>query len=193
MSLSKRIAAIEVQVAPALERAKRRRQVLAQFFLTTKTDFDETLAYFQYVGDDRTFDEAKSSVGEHFLISLALCHLMFKQVKSLTEEQINEAQKRASFILARQWYGREVTLDECASEREICRRAWEDFRAGLSVAESEAAMYVRDVFARWPRLKNQSEAMTDFLAGMDWQEWYKQHWERYEQAVISNGENRARH
>jgi hypothetical protein len=180
MSLSKRIAAIETQYAPALERAKRRRQVLAQYFATTETDFDETFVYFQYVGDGCTFEQAKNSVGEHFLISLAFCHLLYKSVKTLTNEQIHEAQKRASYILARQWYGREVTLDECASEREICKQAWEDFKAGLPVAESESAMYVRSLFAQWPRLKNQSDAMTDFLAGMDWQEWHKQHWGRYE-------------
>jgi hypothetical protein len=173
MSLSKRIAAIEVQAAPALERAKKRRQWVKLYFNTTKIDFDEAYRYSQYVGEPRTRQQFINSMAEHGLFSYLFRHKLYKNIEQISEEQWQESQNHASIFLVREWYGREITLDESSRELEIFKQAKADFLAGIPPEQSEAALYCRNLFAQYPLLKNESDAMTEWSSGMDIKEWFK--------------------
>jgi hypothetical protein len=180
MSIKNRLQRIEHQAAPALERARKRRQTLTHFFINTKVDFDDAFKFAQYMGNIRTREQTKSDIGEHFLLALAQCNRMYKGIRQLTPEQIHEAQALATVILTREWYGREITTDEAEREAGIIEQARADFDAGIPPEESEAARYFRNLFAEYPRLKNQSDAKAAYLAGADMQEWHKQHGKGFE-------------
>lgn len=182
MSLSKRIASLEARAAPILERARKRRQRLEHILNNTQNDFDKSYQLAQYIGNNQSREQAKSDWGEFFLLSLFKCQRLFKPAPRFTREQIREGMAQASVILAREWYGREITLDEAKREQEMIEQAAADLEAGISPDKSEAAMYYRNLFARYPRLKNQSGAMRAYLAGADMQEWHEQDGRRYDRA-----------
>jgi hypothetical protein len=164
--LQSRLERIERQAAPIMELIRERRAKIKHFRATVKLDdsLDAALAGYRYIGREASREQVASDLLELMGLTIAEHHKRHGRWFANNSE-IEAAMTRATMLLLRESYGREMSEDEAESEIDTWGQMEKDMHAGIPVADSEAAQYFINLDAQYPRLKTRSDRMNDYLYG----------------------------
>jgi hypothetical protein len=164
--LQTRIERIEEINAPLLKLVAARRRLYDHFSKGPHPDIDYVMAIADYVGcplDSETAARDRLTWG---VLSSLEIEVRFPHVPK-TLEIVETAMRFALIRMTREFYGREITVEEVKKEVELSQQAEADYHAGVPADESEAAQYFRSLFAQYPRLKFESASMAAYMSGAD--------------------------
>jgi hypothetical protein len=169
MRLQSRLERIEA--APVVKLTRERREArgieIEKFRAFLQPDLDEMMRLSQYCGIPFNRNYTENSIIEGTLLILAECNERYGYVKP-THEQWMECAMQSDIKFYREVEGIEYTPDDLTRASGLGEQARADMRAGVPVAESEAAQeMIRQHAIQPPRLKKHTDAFAAFIAGLD--------------------------
>jgi hypothetical protein len=164
--LQTRIERIEEINAPLLKLIAARRRMYDHFSKGPHVDIDLVMAFAVYVGCPVDRETAARDRLTWSVLSSLEIEVRFPHVPK-TREIVETAMQYALIRMTREFYGREITIEEVKREIELSRQAEADYQAGVPAEESEAAQFFRNLFAQYPRMKFESDSMAAYLSGAD--------------------------